>query len=425
MLLNMDKVGQDEVQIQGLKHFKRLMPLLHRLDDVGCERDKAGNRLLKMSDYCASVMLYLWNPSINSIRMLQEALGLDHVAKALDVRRFSLGSFSESSALFDPSHLKKIIDELAGELLPLSKDPRLSELKHALTLVDSTVLEGLCRLANAACEQTRYRTAADGHPLHGWRLHTQLDLATFCPRDIQRTGARNAGEDREARVLLERLESDRCYVGDGGYAARYLLEGIVEKSSSYVVRTREDSVFEVVEERLLSQEALDAGVVRDAVVRPGQAEDPPMNHAVRVVMVQVQPHPRRCRTSPTGMRKSDVLVLMTNLLDLPAELIALIYQYRYSVELFFRFLKGLLGMRHLLSQRPQGVDIQVHCAVIACLLINLQTGKKPGKLMAGMIGWYLLGIATEQEVIDFLNRPDNTGVKTRAKDELWKKLGVN
>ncbi len=39
------------------------------------------------------------------------------------------------------------------------------------------------------------------------------------------------------------------------------------------------------------------------------------------------------------------------LLDLPAELVALIYQHRYTVELFFRILKHLLGMRHLLNQR--------------------------------------------------------------------------
>jgi hypothetical protein len=421
----MEQAIEQDLQVQGLKHFKRLMPLLHRLDGVGCERDKAGNRLLRMSDYCAAVMLYLFSPMVNSIRTLQEAMGLAKVAKALNVRRFSLGSFSESSAVFDPSHLKKIIDELAGELAPLAKDPRLSQLKHALTLVDSTVLLGLSRLANAACEQTHYRTAADGRPLHGWRLHTQLDLETFCPRNIQCTGARNATDNREARVLLHNLESDRCYVGDGGYAARYLLDPIVQKNSSYVIRVREDSVFEASEERLLSKEALDAGIVRDAVVRLGQSGDPQMNHAVRVVIVQVRPHPRRCRNSEGGMRQSDLLVLMTNLLDLPAELIGLIYQYRYSVELFFRFLKQMLGMRHLLSQRPQGVDIQVHCAVIACLLINLQTGKKPTKMMARMAGWYLLGIASEDEMVSFLNRPDNTGIKKRAKDELWKKLGVN
>ena len=110
-------------------------------------------------------------------------------------------------------------------------------------------------------------------------------------------------------------------------------------------------------------------------------------------------------------------------MHLPAELVALIYSYRYTIELFFRFFKQLLGMRHLLSQRPGGIDIQTYCAVIVCMLINLQTGKKPDKYTVLMLHWYQLGVATEQEVIDHLNQPDNRGVKLRAIDELWKKLG--
>ena len=102
---------------------------------------------------------------------------------------------------------------------------------------------------------------------------------------------------------------------------------------------------------------------------------------------------------------------------------ALIYCQRYSVELFFRFFKHLLGMRHLLSRRPAGVDIQVYCAVIGCLLINLQTGRKPDKRMMETIGWYLLGLMDEQMVLDELNKPDNRGVKLAAKDALWKKMG--
>ena len=35
----------------------------------------------------------------------------------------------------------------------------------------------------------------------------------------------------------------------------------------------------------------------------------------------------------------------------------------------------------------------------------------------------VMGVATEKEVLDHLSRPDNTGVKLRAKEELWKKLG--
>jgi IS4 transposase len=414
-------------QVVGLKHFKRLMPLLHRLDEVGCQRDKAGNRQLLMSDYCAVVMLYLFNPLVDSLRMLQTTVGLPQVAKVLGVKRFSLGSFSESVRVFEPEKLKVIVEELAGELRPLSKDPRLSELKDALTLVDGTVLSGLSRLSSAACEQTRYNTAKDGRAVHGWRLHTQLDLELFCPRRLQVTGAANAGPARESQVLRQSLEPGRCYVGDGGYAQRQLCDDIVRAGSSYVIRIREDSQIDVVEERLLSQEALDVNVVRDAVVRWGAPDAAEMNHLVRIIAVQVEPHPRRTRKVQPGSNKStrytDLVVIATNLLDLPAELVALIYLYRYSVELFFRIFKQVLGMRHLLSQRQEGVEIQVYCCVIACMLISLQTGKKPSKLMRLMVGWYLLGVADEQDVINFLNKPDNTGVKLKAKAELWKKLG--
>ena len=109
--------------------------------------------------------------------------------------------------------------------------------------------------------------------------------------------------------------------------------------------------------------------------------------------------------------------------ELAAELIALIYLQRYSVELFFRAFKQLLGMRHLLNQRPQGIDIQIYCTVISCLLIQIISGKKPNKAMRTMIGFYLMGWASEQDVLKELNKPDNRGVKLRAKEELWKKLG--
>jgi hypothetical protein len=419
--------GSLRAHLVGLTHFKRLMPLLHRLDDVGCARDTAGNRTLLMSDYCVVVMLYLFNPMIDSLRSLQRTLGLGPVAKALGVKRFSLGSFSESVRVFDSQRLKAIIQELAGELAPLSRDPRLAQLKHALTLVDSSVLQGLCRLTSAACAQTRYCTGKDGRALHGWRLHMQLDLVTFCPHKTELTGARKLGEGSETHVLRQSLDPGHCYVDDGGYADHRLFNAIVAVGSSYVTRMREDTVFEVLEERFLSQEALDANLVRDALVRLAGATTAATDHAVRIIVVQVEPHPRRTRKIQPGSNKTtrytDVLVIATNLIDLPPELIALIYRYRYSVELFFRLFKQLLGLRHLLSQRKEGVEIQVYCCVIACMLINLQTGRKPDKAMIQMLGFYLLGLASEQDVVDHLNKPDNTGVKLNAKRELWKKLG--
>jgi hypothetical protein len=346
--------------------------------------------------------------------MLQQAVGLKSVAKAMGVKRFSDGSFSESVRVFKPEMLKEIINELAGEVQPVPQDPRLAELNLALTLVDGTVLAALPRLARAACEGTRYCTARNGRALYGWRLHAQVDLLTFTPRRIDRTGACSSGEAREGQVLANTLTAERCYVIDGGYGEGRLFDQIIDIGSSFVGRIRENSTFEVLDERLLSQEALNVNVVRDALVQwTGK-------HPIRIVAVQIKPCPRR---GGKDSEPSDLLVIATNLLDLPAELIALIYQQRYSVELFFRFFKHLLGMGHLISQRQEGIDIQTYCAVIVCLLVNLITGRKPNKAMLTMVGFYLMGMADEEELLAFLNKPDNRGVKKRAKEELLKKLG--
>ena len=415
----------EQKDVVCLGHLKRVFPLLDRLHDVGCDRDTAGNRRLFFDGYVKLVLLYIWNPLIESARDLQEAVGLPNVARALGVGRFSLGSFSEAPRVFEPELLHPILAELAGELSPCPKDPRLAEFKQALTLVDGTVVRGLTRLVRSAVgPEGRYTTTRDGKAVYGWRLHTQFDLDTFIPHRMDRTGARNGGDNRENNVLRRSLEAGRCYVADGTYADRSLFDDIAAAGSSYVIRAAENSLFQVVEERLLSREALDAGdfgelsraVVRDAVV----SLEGTSGHSLRRVEVQVEPHPRRTRG---GMKQTDLIVLYTNLLDLEAELVALIYLYRYTVELFFRILKQLLGLRHLLNQRQQGIDIQVCCTLIVCVLIQLISGKKPNKAMRNMIGWHLIGLATEQDVIEFLNKPDNTGVKKRAKDELWKKLG--
>ena len=54
-----------------MKYLGRVFPLLRRLHDVGCERDKAGNRDLHMDQYCALNLLFLFSPSIHSLRTIQ------------------------------------------------------------------------------------------------------------------------------------------------------------------------------------------------------------------------------------------------------------------------------------------------------------------------------------------------------------------
>jgi Transposase DDE domain len=421
-----------EKDIVCLGHLSRVFPLLDKLMDVGCARDTAGNRKFHFNDFCKLVLLYTWNPVITSVRDLQRVAALPNVAKALGVERFSLGSFSESCRVFEPELLKAVIEELAGELRPLPQNPRLPDLKHALTLVDGTVLEALPRLARAACADTHVLTQRDGRELHAFKLHVQLDLSTFQVSNLKRTGACNAGELRESAVLQRSLESGRCYVGDAAFAVYGLLDDIIDKGSSFVMRIREDCAHKVISERPLTPEARAAGIIRDVLVTLGGAES--MKHQVRLITLEIEPHQRRTRKAERphggttnkaykGQRVCDRLMIVTSHVDLAADLSALIYRQRYSVELFFRFLKQLLGMRHLLNRRAEGIDTQVYCAVIVCLLINLMTGKKPNRGMVSMMGFHLLGLATDQDILDYLNKPDNTGAKLKIKEAMWKNLG--
>lgn len=388
----------DPRQIGGLKRLRHLLPLLADLHDVGCQRDTAGNRELHFDEYVTLVLLYLFNPLIDSVRGLQQATTIDKVAEQLGVQRFSLGSFSESVRVFEPEKLKAVIAQLSGELNPVGRDPRLKDLKQVLTIVDGTVLDAISTVAAAM-----WLPFQDGTSKHAWRLHTHFDVEHWVPTDLELTDARSTGKSDEKNVLRTKLQPDHCYVTDRWFAQFTLFNQINAIGSSYVCRAKENSVFDVVEERLLSDEALGADIVRDAVVRMGLSSKPQdrPDHLIRLIVIEAEPHEKRGgrRGKTAGPGNKGTIVIATNLLDVPAELIALIYRYRYSIEIFFRFFKQILGCRHLLSTKPPGIMIQMYCAVIACLLINLWTGTKPTKRTVEMLAFYLMGVASEDEVL--------------------------
>ena len=68
------------------------------------------------------------------------------------------------------------------------------------------------------------------------------------------------------------------------------------------------------------------------------------------------------------------------------------------MELFFRWLKCILGCRHLLSTSPGGVTIQVYVALIASLLVSLWTNHKPTKRTFEMVCFYFSGWASSAKL---------------------------
>ena len=231
--------------------------------------------------------------------------------------------------VFDPELLVPIIHELLGQIPNApSADARLKAMAHIPTDVDGSLLLKLPQISQA-CFASRQDA--------GWKLHAHFEVLRGVPTLARVTDARGQGEANEKAVLRATLQADRCYLTDRGYEEFALFNAIVAAGSSYVCRVRNDHHFTAEETLKLTPEALSAGVLEDAVGQMGSPKSKRIehpDHRQRRIVVKCVEHPKR------GGRKRHAathdLVLCTNLHNVPAEILVLLYRYRWLIELFFR-----------------------------------------------------------------------------------------
>ena len=165
----------------------------------------------------------------------------------------------------------------------------------------------------------------------------------------------------------------------------------------------------------LNQEAVSAGLLEDNIGRMGSSKSRRIEHPdhdQRRIVVRYTEHPKRGGRRRHGATQD--IVLVTNLQDVPADVIVLLYRFRWLIELFFRWLKCVLGCRHLVSQSANGIEIQMYCALIACLLVQLTTGRdiQPNQWTYKLLCLYMQGWATEAEVLAHLQARAEATKKT-------------
>lgn len=377
-----------EKDVERLKYFKVLGPLFDRLRDAGTERDRAGNRKLFFDQYASLILLYFFNPIVTSLQGIHQVSSLAKVKRELGVSKASLGSLSEASRVFDAELLKPIIAELANQAGPLVRGKEAEALAN-LTAVDGSLFTALPKMAWAMWVDDEHRAA---------KLHLHFDVLKGVPCEARVTH----GSGSEKQALRDDLQSGRLYVIDRGYAEYRLFQDILDAGSSFIGRVYNNADWTLIEEKPVSEEAQAAGVRRDLVVQLGGPQSgKALKQPLRIVEVVID------KKDKEG--KPVVLLLATDRMDLDAELVAIGYRHRWSVELFFRWFKCVLGCRHLLSTSENGVRIQIYVALIASLLISLWTGKKPTKRTFEMLCFYFVGLADLDELLAHLSTlPDAT-----------------
>ena len=374
-----------EKQLQGFKYFKAISTMLESLHGAGCQRDIAGNRILHMDQYTSLILLYMFNPICTSLRSLQQVSELKKVQKFFGAARASLGSLSEASTVFDSKLLKNIIQELSTKLSNVSSIPGFDNSKGILTAVDGSLIEAVGKMVWALWRSDR----------NGIKVHCQYEILRGVPVSMEVTDANTS----EKAVLSSILQPDRIYVLDRGYAKYGLLEEIVNIKSSFVCRIRDNAIYKTIEDKKLTYKAVKEEIVFDRIVELGGATAETKLKNIRIVAVKCNPKFRQSRTGGRGgPRQGQILLIATDRFDLEPETIAAIYKHRWTIEIYFRFFKHILGCRHLISHNKNGIEIQMYMAIIACMLISLWTGRKATLRTYEMVCWYFSGMADLEEL---------------------------
>jgi hypothetical protein len=314
---------------------------------------------------------------------------------------------SDFNAVADPQRLQPIIDALRRQLSRRAlTQPACSDLAAVLkqvVAVDGTFLPALADVAWAVCS----RNQREGER-HRARLDWQIDVHTWLPELVS---VPEPGQS-EADVAAQAVRPGVVYVYDRGFqsfalmAAHFTVDGPAgHPHADFVLRLREEGANSItlatVEERPLSEAARQARVTADRLVElPGLQHQYGFYAVLREVVVT--------RADGTALR------LLTTLVDLPAEVVALIYQQRWQIELFFRWLKCYANFNHFVSHSREGVLLNFYVVVIGVLLTYLHMNGRPSKYLFALLGVVANGGASLEEILPILRERERQSAVGRA-----------
>lgn len=190
----------------------------------------------------------------------------------------------------------------------------------------------------------------------GLKLHVEYDLGLECPTQIQLSYP-NLNDSSMGKKWP--IEKGIVYVFDKGYCDYDWWWSINEKNAYFVSRLKINAAIKIQQtfEVNKSSHVLEDGLFLFSNPKPrGGKKNLYTSFARRISVAREGKEP---------------LILVTNLLDEPAEMIAELYKSRWEVELFFKWIKQRLKIKKFLGKSENAVKIQLITAIIAYILVFL------------------------------------------------------
>jgi hypothetical protein len=338
-------------QVLDLVHWQTLSRLVHRYDAESKVRHFGCRQQL----ICMAFAQLTWREGLRDIATCLNARSeaLYHLGFRERVAKSTLADANEQRDW-------RLWEDLAKGLMRKARvlyagEDLGWELENTVYALDSTTID----LSLSLFPWADFRSTKAGI-----KMHTQLDLRGPIPTCIHITGARKADFH-----LLDNLlyEAGAFYVMDRGYMDFARLARIVLAGAFFVTRAKSNLRF--TRHRSLSRDCWE-GVLSDQVGSPSLPK-----------AAADFPYPLR-RVRYFDAESSKHLVFLTNNLEIPALTIAKLYKSRWQIELFFKWIKGHLRIKHYFGTSPNAVKSQIWIAVAVYLMVAIlhKQLQLPGKL---------------------------------------------
>lgn len=222
------------------------------------------------------------------------------------------------------------------------------------------------------------------------------------------------GESEPAAVAKDLL-SGVLYVVDRNFLDfAAFIKPALAKDNDLVLRVRANApATRVIRTLALTAADIEAGVVSDELVELTGRDAP--DGIFRLVTIVT--------TNRSG--KPEQIRLLTNLIEpsaVAAHVIGAVYKLRWQIELFFKWLKCFARMDHLLSTSRNGITTQLYVAVIAVLLMYVQSGRRVSIYALAAMSAVANGQMTMQQAMAVIARRERERELARARQSRRRQL---
>lgn len=242
----------------------------------------------------------------------------------------------------------RIFEEFAYHMIDIARKKRINkdfEIDGKVFAFDSTTID-LC-LSVFWWAKFR-RTKA------GIKMHTLYEIETDIPTFIHITEAKV--HDQRAMDVIP-YEQGAYYVFDRGYFDLKRLYHINEIEAFFVIRQRGNLLYDVIKECDTMHNA--DGVLSDQIIKLTGYQ------TMKKYPVDLR------RITYYAADKNKTFVYLTNNMQIPAKQVALLYKYRWHVELFFKWIKQHLKIKSFWGTTETAVRIQIYSAIIAYCMVAI------------------------------------------------------